>query len=135
MTRTTGRSNRRALGLVIATYGAVCYLDGPYCRRHGREIDLTLRWPHPGSASIEHYGLPVSRGGGNELENLRPAHLGCNASKGDGTRATTPRRAAETGPRFSVPEAGKPRSPFPSPPERPKKTAERAEKSEVSNEH
>lgn len=45
--------------------------------------------------SIDHV-LPVSRGGTDTIENLRPAHYGCNAARGDGSR-TVRRRPTEIG--------------------------------------
>lgn len=121
-----GRKVAKLRRLVVATYGARCYLNGPYCTETGsRAIDLRLRWPHRGSLSIEH--VDARRfGGGDDIERLRPAHLACNASKGDGTRAHArkPPVAVESGASFFDRETGKPRSPLPSPPERPQKNAE-----------
>ena len=34
----------------------------------------------PGADSADHY-LPYSKGGGDEIENLRPAHLACNKKR------------------------------------------------------
>ena len=121
-----GRKVARLRRQVVATYGARCYLNGPYCRETGsRAIDLRLRFPHRGSLSIEH--VDARRfGGGDDVARLRPAHLACNASKGDGTRARAQRpvRAAESGSSFFEREPGKPRSPLPFPPDRPQKNAE-----------
>lgn len=81
---------RRIAGLrraVIAEYGAVCV----HC--HG-VIDLDRRHPDPLSLSIDHV-VPRSRGGSDELANLRPAHLHCNCSRGD--RMKWRSRAASSG--------------------------------------
>lgn len=50
--------------LVLATYGDVCV----HCGRHG-------------ATSPEHV-QPRSMGGTDALDNLRPAHLACNISRG-----------------------------------------------------
>lgn len=74
MRRWTGASARRTARLVVAEYGTRCHLCG-------QSIDLTVSHPDPKSLSIDHL-VPQSRGGSHALENLRPAHLGCNASRG-----------------------------------------------------
>lgn len=45
-------------------------------------IDRTLRWPDPGSPSIDHI-LPLSKGGAHSQENAQWAHLECNLRKGN----------------------------------------------------
>lgn len=62
--------------LVERDGGTDCYLCG-------EPIDLTIRSGPKGSRrgpSIDHV-YPRSRGGGDELENLRLAHWGCNRDK------------------------------------------------------
>lgn len=55
---------------VIAVYGPVCWLCG------GAIV--------PGQAwDIDHV-VPRARGGGDGVGNLRPAHAGCNRSRGAG---------------------------------------------------
>lgn len=49
---------------VYAKYGSICYL----CSKRG-------------SDSIDHV-IPIIKGGGNEIANLRPAHIKCNEQKG-----------------------------------------------------
>lgn len=50
----------------------------------GRAIDKRLRWPHPGSPTVDLI-VPWSRGGDPlNPANLRPAHLWCNTSRGAG---------------------------------------------------
>ncbi|WP_280516431.1 HNH endonuclease [Actinomyces succiniciruminis] len=39
----------------------------------------------PGADTADHV-VPAALGGGDELENLRPAHRSCNASRGIGKR-------------------------------------------------
>lgn len=56
--------------------GWICYL----CKL---PVDKTLRFPHPGSASLDHV-LTLSRGGDNAPRNVRLAHMSCNWYKGIG---------------------------------------------------
>jgi 5-methylcytosine-specific restriction endonuclease McrA len=66
---------------VLAEYGNVCWLCGQ---------------PVPGLPSADHV-IPRSRGGSDDIENLRPAHLACNVKRGN--RLPKRRRAADiTGP-------------------------------------
>lgn len=51
-----------------------------YCHICGGEIDKTLPWPHPMSATADHL-TPVALGGSN-LGPLLPAHHSCNSSRG-----------------------------------------------------
>lgn len=53
------------------------------CGICGREIDMTLKSPHPLSATVDHI-IPVSKGGHpSELANLQAAHRVCNQQKKD----------------------------------------------------
>jgi 5-methylcytosine-specific restriction endonuclease McrA len=66
---------RRLRPQVLAIHGDTCWL----CEER---IDLTLRWPHSKSLSIDHV-VPLAKGGAPyDLANLRPAHVGCNTSRG-----------------------------------------------------
>ncbi|MEZ2371046.1 HNH endonuclease [Arthrobacter sp. RCC_34] len=65
--------------LVIDTYGLKCHLCGGYI--------MSKR-----SLSVDHV-LPRARGGSDSLENLRPAHVSCNSSKG--ARISSEQRAVE----------------------------------------
>lgn len=67
------RSTRKLTPLVVQTYGAICHI----CNE---QIDTQRVWPDPLSLSIDHL-VPRSAGGGNGLENLRPAHLTCNTGR------------------------------------------------------
>lgn len=61
---------------VVRRWGWVCWLSGPgYCQDPRIEPGLPPR--HPLSLSLDHV-LPASRGGSDDLANLRPAHLRCN---------------------------------------------------------
>lgn len=53
---------------IIKTYGSVCYL----CQK---EIDLRKLW------HIDHV-IPFSKGGSDNIGNLRPTHIKCNELKG-----------------------------------------------------
>ena len=62
---------------VIDTYGRVCWL----CHQ-----------PIDGTVSVDHV-LPRSKGGTDDIENLRPAHLRCNLRRGNrAPRITRPLR-------------------------------------------
>ncbi|WP_435861957.1 HNH endonuclease [Streptomyces sparsogenes] len=45
-------------------------------------INREASWPEPDSASVDHV-VPLSKGGGHTLANVRAAHLRCNLVKGD----------------------------------------------------
>ncbi|KKO87262.1 HNH endonuclease [Corynebacterium ulcerans] len=60
-----GRSAARIRKQVLETYGDICHLCG-----------------RPGADSADHI-IPRSRGGKDELDNLRPAHGRCNSSRGN----------------------------------------------------
>lgn len=66
----SGRKIKRLANEVISRYGSVCWL----CTL---PIDLTLPRTAPGGLSIDHV-VPRSKGGSDELANLRPAHRECN---------------------------------------------------------
>jgi len=53
--------------------------DGRKCHICSRAIG-TKPWPHPESLSLDHI-VPLSKGGAHSVDNLRPAHLGCNARR------------------------------------------------------
>lgn len=53
-------------------------------------IDMTLRWPHPGSATADHE-VPLKLLAPNDprlwsQSNLHPAHLKCNSARGSGEK-------------------------------------------------
>lgn len=78
------RSIRRAQewGVEHAPYSRteVFSLHQGICHLCGLGIDADLKWPNTGSYTVDHV-IPVSLGGDDVLENVAPAHLGCNASK------------------------------------------------------
>lgn len=59
---------------LLGRVGATCWLCS------GR-IDLTVKHPSPRALECDHV-IPVSRGGSDELDNLRPAHAECNRARG-----------------------------------------------------
>lgn len=69
-----GREIRKLRQLIIDTYGYECHL----CHEL---IDLSISGTHPKGFTIDHV-LPRSRGGSNDLANLRPAHRQCNSERG-----------------------------------------------------
>lgn len=53
------------------------------CGICGRPVDKSLKYPDPGSATIDHI-IPVDRGGHpSDMANLQLAHLRCNRLKSD----------------------------------------------------
>lgn len=56
-------------------------LHGDDCGLCGLAIDYSLRWPEPGSPSVDHV-IPLAKGGTHTLGNVVMAHLSCNIRKG-----------------------------------------------------
>lgn len=79
MGRSPGRSGRpwqRFQRLVLNTYGPTCHLCG-------KPIDLDAPARTPQSFSVDHLD-PLSLGGAPlDLDRARPAHYGCNSSRGN----------------------------------------------------
>ena len=88
--RWRGRNQRQLRQLVTDTYGWRCSICHTMINPDATRLRDRL--------SIDHV-LPVSRGGTDTIENLRPAHYGCNAARGDGSR-TVRRRPTEIGTAF-----------------------------------
>jgi 5-methylcytosine-specific restriction endonuclease McrA len=78
--------NRRAIeysAFVESVDPQTVYQTGQWiCGLCREAIDPTLTWPAPGSPSVDHI-VPLNAGGDHSYANCQPAHLGCNASKGD----------------------------------------------------
>lgn len=54
-----------------------------FCGICGRQVDKTLKFPHPLSACIDHI-IPINKSGHpSDLNNLQLAHLTCNRTKSD----------------------------------------------------
>lgn len=85
--RWRGRNQAQLRRLVTDVYGWRCSICHTMINPDATRLRDRL--------SIDHV-LPVSRGGTDTLENLRPAHYGCNAARGDGSR-TVRRRPTEIG--------------------------------------
>lgn len=64
------------------TTAAIAERDEYRCHLCSELVDIALKWPHPGSASVDHV-LPLSRGGNDTLTNVALAHSGCNLAKGN----------------------------------------------------
>lgn len=84
-----GTKTRRLAPVVVATYGTTCWLCGG-------AIDMSAPARSPLGLSIDH-ARPRSLGGGDEIENLRPAHFHCNVKRGNRTKpkAKRPNTRAE----------------------------------------
>lgn len=85
--RWRGRNQAQLRRLVTDVYGWRCSICHTMINPDATRLRDRL--------SIDHV-LPVSRGGTDTIENLRPAHYGCNAARGDGSR-TIRRRPTEIG--------------------------------------
>lgn len=70
---------RRNRPLALERDGWTCQM--PRCRQATREIWQQAPRMHPLGGSADHI-RPLSVGGTSDLDNLRAAHLGCNASAG-----------------------------------------------------
>lgn len=82
--RSTYESNRKK---ILATED-VCYICGKF-------VDKKLKFPHPMSATVDHV-IPLSKGGSNDLDNLRLAHNICNRLKSDDISNIALNEAEET---------------------------------------
>ena len=57
--------------------------DGFRCGICGRQVNMTLKYPHPRSASVDHI-IPLSHPDGTDTRvNVRLAHLGENVARGN----------------------------------------------------
>ena len=53
------------------------------CGICGRQVDMSLKYPHPMSATIDHV-IPVAKQGHpSDLSNLQLSHFSCNRQKSD----------------------------------------------------
>lgn len=80
-----GDTSSKMLRLVMATYGWQCHLCG-------LPIDPDAKPRTPEYMSADHL-IPRSMGGTHTLDNLRPAHMGCNARRGNKPIKRPARRA------------------------------------------
>jgi len=79
---TTGAESEQILTSVLLER------DGTRCSLCPEEIDFELKWPHPGSKSLDHI-TPVAAGGSHTYDNVALAHLVCNISKNVGEAPKT----------------------------------------------
>ena len=57
------------------------YATQTICGICGKPVDMTLKFPHPLSKSVDHI-IPVSKGGHpSDISNMQLAHLCCNNEK------------------------------------------------------
>lgn len=75
---------------VVEVHGMTCHLCGTECLPRSEVGHL-----HPLVVTLDHI-VPRSRGGTDDVENLRPAHRRCNLSRGAGPARSRrpPRRPA-----------------------------------------
>lgn len=71
---------RRRYRRPLLSAGDLAERDGAVCSLCGTDVDMSIRWPHRLSASVDHV-RPLSRGGTEDESNLALAHLTCNTSK------------------------------------------------------
>ena len=59
------------------------YATQTICGICGKPVDMSLKYPHPMSKTIDHI-IPIAKGGHpSDLENLQLAHWTCNRQKSD----------------------------------------------------
>ena len=69
------------------------YATQTVCALCGQPVDMSLRYPHPMSKTVDHI-IPIARGGHpSDLANLQLAHLACNLAKSDSIAPPCPKRA------------------------------------------
>ena len=64
------------------TLAKVMERKGNTCGICGQPIDISVKYPNPTSASLDHI-MPMSKRGGHVMDNVQPAHLRCNIIKRD----------------------------------------------------
>lgn len=76
------RSGRMRAGLRSPySYEQVVMKSAGRCALCAGRVDLALRYPDPGSGSVDHV-VPLSLGGSDAVDNVQLAHLRCNLRKG-----------------------------------------------------
>ncbi len=90
-----GRTIHALADLVTGTYGWRCWLCS-------EPISPLVSRRHRRGLSIDHQ-VPRSKGGTDAIENLRPAHLGCNSRRGNRPPAPPPARTPVEAPGFFRP--------------------------------
>jgi len=69
------KPSRLAADEVVRVYGQNCSICGGL-------IDLSLKRSSAWGLTVDHY-IPLSKGGSDDMDNLRPAHWTCNRKKSD----------------------------------------------------
>jgi len=65
------------------------------CGICGQPVNKSLKYPDPGSPTVDHI-IPVSKGGHpSDIDNLQLAHFKCNRAKADKLTLPPPSRASE----------------------------------------
>lgn len=65
------------------TNKARIYASQTICGICGKPVDMSLKYPHPMSKTIDHI-IPIAKGGHpSDLDNLQLAHWTCNRQKSD----------------------------------------------------
>lgn len=68
----------------LVNLDAIAKRDGYRCGICGGKVDMSLKHPDPGFASLDHI-VPLAEGGADiDPANLRLAHLQCNVTRRDG---------------------------------------------------
>ena len=64
------------------THKEIFERDKWLCGICGKPVDATLRFPDPGTPTLDHV-IPISRGGSHTRDNVQLAHFYCNTAKGN----------------------------------------------------
>ena len=77
------RRFRKTTGAAVEhiTIEEIYHRDGGRCGICGKAVSLTLKCPHPQSATRDHI-IPLARGGAHRKGNVQLAHFICNSTKG-----------------------------------------------------
>jgi 5-methylcytosine-specific restriction endonuclease McrA len=72
---------RGLVGFVIPIQ-SIYRRDAGRCQLCRKPVHKALRYPHQGSATLDHI-IPITKGGQHTSENVQLAHARCNKSKGN----------------------------------------------------
>lgn len=79
--RRARKANAPAIGQY--TRREIAQRDRWICQLCYGKVDKSLKFPHPGSMSLDHV-IPLGKGGPDTKQNVVLVHFGCNSSKRDG---------------------------------------------------